>query len=104
MIHELKCWPVYFQAVWDGVKRFEVRHADRPYQAGDQLKLRECLPRTSKKAPGKRYTGRYMLANVTYLLAGPAMGLPASVCVLSIEVLELGQEMYQKLERSEADG
>ena len=32
MTHELKILPMYFQAVWDGDKTFEVRKNDRGYK------------------------------------------------------------------------
>ena len=44
MIHELKCFPEYFQDVIDGKKTFEIRLHDRPYQVGDLLALNEYLP------------------------------------------------------------
>lgn len=32
--HELKILPQYFQAVWSGIKTFELRKDDRDYQLG----------------------------------------------------------------------
>lgn len=82
MIHTLKCWPEYFYVVWDGDKRHEIRKADRPYAVGDKLQLREYDPDT------QRYSGRWVQVLVTYLTAAGTWGLPADLCVMSIEVRE----------------
>ena len=58
--HELKIFPQYFQAVWDGVKTFEVRKDDRGYHSGDILVLREW--------DGEKYTGSVLCVRVTYIL------------------------------------
>lgn len=49
MTHELKILPMYFQAVWDGKKTFEVRKNDRGYKLNDILILKEW--------DGTKYTG-----------------------------------------------
>jgi hypothetical protein len=54
MIHALKTWPLPFELVRTGVKRFEYRRNDRPqaFVKDDVLVLREF-------DPGKgTYTGR----------------------------------------------
>lgn len=62
MEHDLKCWPVYFQAVADKMKQFEIREVrDRNFGVGDVLLLREWEPTT------ERYTGRSCRRLVTYL-------------------------------------
>ena len=62
MTHDLKCWPVYFQAVLDLMKQFEIRERrDRNFGPGDVLLLREWDPAT------ERYTGRQCQRLVTYL-------------------------------------
>lgn len=66
-VHELKCWPSPFSAMWDGRKRFELRRNDRGYRVGDVLHLREYVM-PSLAAPDGRYTGREMVAVVTYAL------------------------------------
>lgn len=63
-IHELKTWPVYFQAILDGDKFFEIRLDDRGYSVGDLLFLREWKP--DRLIP--RYTGREMVVQVTFIL------------------------------------
>ena len=43
-VHELKTLPVYFEAIKNGTKTFEVRKNDRNFQSGDMLLLREYDP------------------------------------------------------------
>lgn len=78
MIHDLKTWPRPFEAVLHGTKTHEIRKADRPFAVGDVLMLREWDPET------RQYTGRTLLADVTYLSEGGTWGLPADLCVMSI--------------------
>lgn len=56
--HELKTWPVYFQALIDGIKTAEIRRDDRGFRPGDILWLREWSP---------GYTGREASASVTHI-------------------------------------
>ncbi|MEB4784825.1 DUF3850 domain-containing protein [Paenibacillus jamilae] len=63
--HELKIWPEYFQAVWDGTKPFEVRKNDRAYQVGDMLVLLEWDPVKNE------WTGSGICKRVTYILDNP---------------------------------
>lgn len=44
MIHQLKIWPCYYQAVESGDKTFEVRNNDRAFQKGDTVELLEFDP------------------------------------------------------------
>lgn len=59
-VHDLKILPIYFNAIVDGSKTFEVRKNDRNFQIGDELYLREFID-------GK-YTGNYVIKIVTYAL------------------------------------
>jgi hypothetical protein len=52
-LHELKCHSEQFQAVYNGVKSFEIRVNDRDYQVGDALHLKEYNPETKNY---QRYT------------------------------------------------
>ncbi|MEX1447730.1 ASCH/PUA domain-containing protein [Enterococcus sp. C76] len=59
MTHELKILPVYFEAVANGRKQFEIRKNDRDFQVGDQLILKEW----NKDG----FTGRSYQAEITYI-------------------------------------
>lgn len=94
--HVLKCWPPYFQEIYQGRKTYEVRKNDRApcFLPMDILRLREWLPatfeheRTRLLAEGYRrdeaaeiaadlaYTGRECDRMVGYMLYG---GDPAVV-------------------------
>lgn len=78
MIHELKLWPVPFQAVVDGDKTHEVRLFDRPYKVGDSLLMREW------DQSKREFTGRSVLVRVTYITEPGTWGLPPGIGVLSI--------------------
>lgn len=78
MIHDLKTWPLPFQAIFDGRKTHEIRKQDRPFAAGDQLLLREWNGGLGG------YTGREAIVDVTYVTDGGEWGLPDGLCVMSI--------------------
>ena len=59
--HELKIIYPYFQQVWDGFKKFEVRENDRDFRVGDLVILREYQLDT------KIYTGREIRVIINYL-------------------------------------
>lgn len=83
MIHEVKCHPEYFTALETGNKTFEVRWADRQYQFGDYLAVNEFAPLTyvfgsdeererfSRASDGGRYSGKWLLFRITYVLDDP---------------------------------
>lgn len=78
--HELKTWPNGFKAMWDEVKRYELRRDDRGFEAGDRLILREWNPDT------KRYSGRSIHAQVTYVThAGDFPGLQEGFVIMSLQ-------------------
>lgn len=82
MLHELKTWPGYFQAVWDGIKNFECRKDDRGFQVGDYLDLKEYDPATDK------YSGRHILVQVSYLFKVPDSPYVVMACI--------GRENFEK--------
>lgn len=78
VIHDLKCWPVYYRAIIGGSKTFEVRKGmDRLYKTGDYLDLREWDPET------KQYTGAHAVRRISYVMHGPPF-LPDDVWVLGL--------------------
>jgi Domain of unknown function (DUF3850) len=78
MIHELKTWPEYYKAVVSGKKNFEVRKADRLFEVGDLLALKEYDPETQK------YTGKLITKEITYILPGGQFGINLDYVVLGI--------------------
>lgn len=82
MHHELKTWPMYYEAIRTGAKAFELRsEADRTFEKGDVLRLREWQPDDR----GGHYTGRELWADVTYVLRDAAhFGLVAGFACLSL--------------------
>lgn len=60
--HELKIWPVFFEAVLVGYKKCEFRINDRNFQLGDLLILREYSPETQS------FTGRVLRKYVSHIL------------------------------------
>lgn len=82
-VHRLKTWPAPFEAVWDGLKRYEIRRCvDRTYRVGDLLDLQEYDP------DARTFSGRGVLAYVTYMTSGSEWGLPHDLCVLSLGYLQ----------------
>lgn len=60
-LHKLKIWPVFFIAVINGKKLFEIRKMDRDYQVGDEILLQEFNHHES------RLTGRECLVRISYI-------------------------------------
>ena len=81
--HDLKCWPVFFAAVLDGSKPFEVRRDDRGYKVGDVLHLMEW------DEPGcvGDFTGNECRRTVTYCLRGEPF-VPEGYVVMGLRSLD----------------
>ena len=60
-LHKLKIWPVFFIAVINGKKLFEIRKMDRDYQVGDKILLQEFNHHESC------LTGRECLVRISYI-------------------------------------
>ena len=85
VIHELKCWPQFFEAIATGRKRHDLRRADdRQFHVGDRLRLREFDPHSQS------YTGREQTVEVTYITSAEQPcalskgALDPDFCILSI--------------------
>lgn len=97
-VHILKTWPESFRALKSGAKKHEVRKDDRGFMVGDFLRLDEYEPTQSARfcRMDKRWeqptrgseTGEDAWFRVTYKSAGGTWGLPADLCVLSVEPCE----------------
>lgn len=83
MTHELKILPMYFQAVWDGKKTFEVRKNDRGYKPNDILVLKEW--------DGTKYTGSAVCKRVGYMLTDTIDGIEKGYCVLGLKDYEVSK-------------
>lgn len=78
MIHALKIYPEYFEAIRNGKKKFELRDNDRDFHVGDYLALNEW--------DDDVYTGRTELVKVTYMLnPNDIMTCQGNFVVMSIE-------------------
>lgn len=77
--HELKTWPIFYEAIVNGSKTFEIRRNDREFAVGHNLLLREW------DAASECYTGRSSWYVVTYILHGPQFGIEPGYCAMSIK-------------------
>lgn len=72
-VHDLKCWPEFYEDIRDGRKTFEVRVNDRGFAVGDILRLREYRPKVGE------YTGRATAVRITYIADLGPIGVPGFV-------------------------
>lgn len=75
--HDLKCWPIFFEDILSGKKKFEVRFNDRNFQPGHLVVLREFIP--DKMV----YTGRKYWAQIGYVLKG-MRGITDGYCIFDL--------------------
>lgn len=80
--HHLKTWPEPFDAVWKGLKPFEIRKNDRAYQVGDTLMLQEWYPNN------ETWGERIITASVKYMLDG--FGLKDGYVALGLQEIKRG--------------
>lgn len=90
MIHDLKCWREFFDAIERGDKTFEIRKDDRGFAVGDTLRLWRWCPHNATYVTRSDMTISAGAANerprvsvrVTYKLPGGRFGLDPQWCVL----------------------
>jgi hypothetical protein len=85
-IHELKCWPNAFAAIWDGRKTAEFRRDDRGFGIGDVLRLREYEPEGFNGAA--HYAGREVRVVVTDIRRPGPFGIPEGYVMMSFRTIE----------------
>jgi hypothetical protein len=85
VVHEMKAWCVYFDAVARGDKPFELRRDDRGgFNPGDVLHLRRFDRVTDE------YTGAELWVPVTYVIDGPnQFGVREGFSVLGLDLQRL---------------
>lgn len=84
--HELKTWPKYFNDVWYGRKKFELRKNDRDFKVGDELWLREYEPITGT------YSDYSVYADITYIFED-TQWLQPGIVVLAFTVTRRNKEV-----------
>ena len=92
IVHELKIWPTYFDAILRGDKTHVIRKADRDFRVGDTLRLNEFYP------GDERFSGRSIDVEVSYLAdESSPHGVPGRV-LMSIRLkLPTYREMIEAL-------
>jgi hypothetical protein len=81
VLHHLKTWPTFFDAVARGDKTFELRKNDRCFEVGDEVILEEWDPDAGV------YTGRKARRRVTYALEDFPLLVPGA-CVLGLQAID----------------
>lgn len=88
-IHELKSWPMFFEAFAAGEKLWELRKHDRAFEAGDLICLREFDPTSHT------YTGQMGFAQIVRVWSAASFSwiLPPPIapdyCILSLRRVKL---------------
>jgi hypothetical protein len=85
LVHTLKTWPVFFKAVEDGIKPFELRKHDRLFAPGDTLVLQE-YNEPEGDIPGG-YTGKELIFEISYMLTDHQFpnGIKKGYCILGLK-------------------
>lgn len=82
ILHEIKCWPEFFGKIALREKEFELRKNDRDYQVGEIIKIREYVPNK------QRYTGSFVLREISYMLTNTEFGLKEGYCILQLKTID----------------
>lgn len=83
MIHHLKTINPYFQQVWSGKKKAELRFNDRNFQVGNTIVLQEYLDGSME------FSGREIVGTITNILENaPQFGLKEGFCLISFAIIK----------------
>lgn len=91
--HILKLNERYYEAVANGIKKFEIRKADRDFKVGDTLRLRKIESEHKYFTDAdlnKSKTCNEIIVKVLYILYHNDFpdGIPEGYCVMSIKVIK----------------
>lgn len=78
--HTLKTVQPYFDAVWSGTKRFELRVNDRDFQVDDMVFLKDYNQFTDE------YSGREISCRISFLLKDYP-GIKDGYCIFGFKVV-----------------
>lgn len=108
VVHKLKVYPKYYREAISGMKKFEVRIADRDYQVGDVLCLAEYNAGVDLLGNlVDDYTGRAVFAMVTSILDEEEVkrfiaGVNGQYVVMSIELMPFFTDHDNAVEMAKA--
>jgi len=84
-IHELKTHPLPFGALQSGMKNFEIRKNDRDFRIGDELLLKEFIPKGYYEPEDpEEYTGKILHRRIDYILKTEEYGIQPGYVIMSI--------------------
>ena len=86
--HELKTWPVYWDAIARGDKTFDVRRDDRGFQKGDVLKLWKFDPDKGYVRDQKNRDGYVLGRQITFILTGGQFGIEPGYVVMGFSNID----------------
>ena len=88
-LHELKCDPKYFSLLKSHKKKFEVRLNDRNFRVGDELLLKEFVPKGyyGVRKNENKFTGRILHRRIDYILEGGQFGIEKDYVVMSLSLI-----------------
>ena len=93
--HEIKILERPYIAAHIGIKPWEYRKDDRCYNVGDIL----CLYLWNEVIGD--YEGLSIKRRVTYILRGPAFGIPEGYCIMTTEKVQQEEASGEKIKRGE---
>lgn len=95
--HKVKCWPQFFDAVYHGIKKHEIRNNDRGFKLGEVVRLMEYFPAAvhldtlANEIPADTFSGRSVDILITYITT-ESPGLLPGYCAFSFHLLRAGHK------------